>query len=112
MRFYLETNPVLRLRLRYFFCAVRLSDLNLNLAFGLTGGTQGGRCGFSGRAGGGIADAGCEGDQDAIALLDSLEGLPATTVVLCMEGRAAWRVRLSVAGKDRRVSVRGLGAET
>ena len=73
MRFYLETKPVLRLRLRYFFffffCAVRLSDLNLNLspslslALGLTGGTQGGRCGFSGRrgiAGGGIAAAKCE----------------------------------------------------
>ena len=75
MRFYLETKPVLRLRLRYyfffFFCAVRLSDLNLNLslslslslALGLTGGTQGGRCGFSGRrgiAGGGFAAAKCE----------------------------------------------------
>ena len=51
---------------------------------------------------------GCESDQDAIdaiASLDSLEGLPATTVVLCMEGRAAWRVLLAIAGKDRRVSV-------
>jgi hypothetical protein len=57
-------------------------------------------------AAGAIADANANEIKCAIALLDSLEGLPATTVVLCMEGRVAWRVRLSVAGKDRRVSVK------
>jgi hypothetical protein len=50
-------------------------------------------------AAGAIADANANEIKCAIALLDSLEGLPATTVVLCMEGRAAWRFVFLLLGK-------------